>query len=81
MPNEMDALRMDERQRLAWLLASRATLIAVGLAWVGLIGWDLAHGRRPWFLIAMVPVFAGVRAFFYRLYAARGAQLGEMHDQ
>jgi len=80
MPSEMDALQMDERRRLAWLLANRATLMIVGLVWLGLIGWDLVHGRTPWFLIVMVPVFAGLRALLYRVYAARGTALGEMHD-
>ena len=67
MPNEMDALRMDERQRNAWLMANRGTVFAVGIAWLGLIGWELAHGRTPLFLIAMVPVFALIRfgLFFY----------------
>jgi hypothetical protein len=69
MTTEMDVLRMDERQRLAWLRANRATLLAVGVAWLGMIGWELLHRRVPVFLIAMVPVFALLRLAFYLLYA------------
>ena len=72
MKSEMDVMRMDERQRLHWLMANRALLLIVGLVWLGLIGWELAQGRRPLFLIIMVPVFALVRAVLYRYYAARG---------
>ena len=61
MPTEMDLFRMDERQRLAWLMANRGTVIAVGLTWIGMIVWELAHQRAPVFLIAMVPVFALLR--------------------
>ncbi len=71
MKNEMDALKMDELQRHCWLLANRATLITVGLVWLGLIGWELWHQRWPIFEIVMVPVFALVRAGFYKLYANR----------
>jgi hypothetical protein len=67
MSTEMDALHMDERQRLAWLMANRGTLMAVGLTWIGLTVRELALGRMPLFLIVMVPVFAALRAglFFY----------------
>ena len=68
MKTEMDVLGLDERQRMAWLKANRATLIAVGLLWLGLIFWDLSRGRQPWFMIAMVPVIAAVRWGFYRYY-------------
>ena len=71
MRNEMDLLDMDAAGRLAWLRASRATLIFVGLTWIGLIGWELAHGRTPWFLIAMVPVFAALRWVLYLRYRSR----------
>lgn len=68
MKNEMDAMGFDERQRLAWLLANRATLMVVGVVWLGLIAWELLAGRRPWFLIVMVPGFALVRLGFYRWF-------------
>ncbi len=73
MKTEMDALRMDERQRLAWLRANRATLLAIAVAWFGMIVWDLVHDRVPLFLLVMVPVFALVRLAFY-LYYARWAR-------
>lgn len=72
MIDEMDALRMDERQRGAWLLANRATVLFVGLTWLGLIVWELAHSRPPWFLIVMVPVFALFRLCAYRVYLRTG---------
>ena len=68
MINEMDLLRMDERQRSAWLLANRATVMAAGLTWIGMIVWELAHDRAPVFLIAMVPVFALFRLGLYVYY-------------
>ena len=71
MKNEMDVMRMDERMRLCWLLANRMTLVIVGLVWLGMIAWDLIHGRVSYFLIAMVPAFALVRLGFYLLYARR----------
>jgi len=70
MKNEMDALRMDERQRNAWLMANRWTVIAVGLTWIGMIVWELSQGRTPLFMIAMVPVFALFR-FALFLYHSR----------
>ena len=72
MRDEMDLLGMDAPRRLAWLRANRATLMLVGLAWLGLIAWEVARGRTPWFLIAMVPVFALLRLLLYRLYRRRG---------
>jgi len=71
MKTEMDAMRMDERQRLNWLLANRATLFIVGLCWLGLIAWEAVHGRMPHFLIVMVPVFALVRFVFYQVYSRK----------
>jgi hypothetical protein len=68
MKNEMDLTRMDERQRNAWLLANRATLMIVGLTWLGMIGWELTQQRQPIFLMAMVPVFALVRYGLFRYY-------------
>ena len=69
MKTEMDAMNMDERQRFAWLQANRLTLILVGITWLGMIGWEVAQQRSPWFLIAMVPVFAALRFGVYRYYA------------
>jgi len=68
MTNEMDVMEMDERQRISWLRANRSTLILVGLVWLGMIGWQLAHRSTPWFLIVMVPVFAIFRFASYRYY-------------
>jgi hypothetical protein len=68
MNSEMDVMNMDERQRRAWLLANRATLFVVGVVWICMIGWALLHGRTPYFLIVMVPLFALVRFFWYRYY-------------
>lgn len=72
MANEMDALRMDERQRLSWLKANRATLMLVGLCWLGIIVSELLAHREPWFYLIMVPVFAAIRSVFYRFYARTG---------
>ena len=68
MTTEMDIMDMDERQRTAWLQANRVTLMVVGLTWIGMIVWDLAYGRFPVFLIAMVPVFALGRFLTYSYY-------------
>ena len=68
MTNEMDVLRMDERQRASWLQANRSTLMLVGLVWLGMIGWELAHHTTPWFLIVMVPLFGTFRFASYRYY-------------
>lgn len=68
MTSEMDVMRMDERQRTAWFLANRATLMIVGIVWIGMIFWELAHRRVPYFMVAMVPVFALIRFAFYRRY-------------
>jgi hypothetical protein len=64
----MDAMGMDERQREGWLRANRATLMIVGLIWLGMIARDLSRGEAPIFLIAMVPVIAGLRLALYRYY-------------
>lgn len=71
MRNEMDLMNMDERQRLAWFMANRGTVIAVGAVWIGMIGWELTHGRVPVFLMVMVPVFALFRAALYHLYSSK----------
>ena len=69
MKSEMDILRMDERQRLHWLEANRATLMTVGIVWLLMIAFELSESRTPGFLIAMVPIFAGLRFGFYWYYA------------
>lgn len=69
----MDALSMDERQRYAWLLANRITLMIVGLIWIGMIVYEITNERMPVFLIAMVPAFALIRFISYMLYARKMA--------
>ena len=69
MKSEMDLMRMDERQRLSWLKANRATLIVVGIVWLALIAREYAEGRTPAFLVVMVPVFAATRLALYWYYA------------
>ncbi|MBN1458627.1 MAG: hypothetical protein JXA57_03765 [Armatimonadetes bacterium] len=69
MTSEMDIMRMDERQRLHWLHANRATLIVVGVVWLLMIAFELSEGRTPGFLIVMVPIFAAIRFGFYYYYA------------
>ncbi|MBD3401370.1 hypothetical protein GF420_00625 [candidate division GN15 bacterium] len=68
MKNEMDLMGMDERQRWCWLMADRATLFVVGIVWLALILEQMLDDRTPWFMIVMVPVFALIRAAFYRAY-------------
>ena len=77
MRNEMEILGMDAPRRLAWLRANRATLMIVGLAWLGLISWEFLHGRAPWFLILMVPVFAALRFLLYLHYRRREPSDGQ----
>jgi bacteriorhodopsin len=73
MKNEMDALRMDERQRLYWMMANRFTLIIVGLVWIGMVAYEAAYNHRvAYFLIAMIPIFALIRFAAYKIYARRG---------
>ncbi|MCK4409576.1 MAG: hypothetical protein KAW67_05795 [Candidatus Eisenbacteria sp.] len=69
MRSEMDLMRMDERQRLHWLRANRATLMVVGVVWLLMIAFELSEQRTPGFLIVMVPIFAGIRFGFYYYYA------------
>jgi hypothetical protein len=71
MKSEMVLLKMDERQRLAWFMANRGTLIAVGAVWIGMIVWELTHGRMPGFLLVMVPVFALFRLGLYQFYSLK----------
>lgn len=68
MKSEMDAMKMDERLEVAWLRANRATLMIVGLVWIGVIVWEFVQDRTPYFMIVMVPVFAFIRFAFYRVY-------------
>ncbi len=73
MKTEMDVLKMDERQRLYWLMANRFTLIIVGLVWIGMIAYEgIRHSTIPYFLIVMVPVFGWIRFVAYKIYARRG---------
>ncbi len=74
MKNEMEILKMDERQRLCWLLANRLTLIVVGLCWLGLTLYKLLHGEIPYFLMIMLPIFAIVRASAYFIYKSRSSK-------
>lgn len=71
MKNEMSLMKMDERQRLAWFMANRGTLIAVGSIWIGMIGWELTHERVPTFLLTMMPIIAIVRAGLYLFYKSQ----------
>ncbi len=71
MKNEMNLMKMDELQRLAWFMAHRGTLITVGAVWIGMIGWELIHERVPTFLAIMVPVFAIIRAGLYFYYKSK----------
>lgn len=68
MKNEMDIMSMDERQRYSWLQANRLTLFLVGAVWIGLIVRELIRGGTPYFMIGMVPVFAGIRFLLYRYF-------------
>jgi hypothetical protein len=77
MKNEMELMNMDERQRLAWFMANRGTVIAVGAVWIGMIAWELTHGRVPAFLMIMVPFFALLRAGLYFFYSSRPFSGGE----
>ena len=72
MKTEMDVLGMDERDRICWLRANRTTLMLVGICWLGLIAFEFSRGHTPWFLIAMVPIFGGVRFGTYA-YLRRAA--------
>ncbi len=72
MRSEMEMMKMDERQRTAWLLANRATLMVTGILWLGVIALELARGRTPVVMIALVPVIALIRFVFYRIYVRTG---------
>jgi hypothetical protein len=71
MKSEMVLMEMDERQRLAWFMANRGTLIAVGTVWISMIVWEVTHNRMPGFLLSMVPVFALFRLGLYRFYSSK----------
>jgi hypothetical protein len=75
MTSEMDLLRMDERQRLSWLMANRGTLVAVGIVWLGMLVWEIAHDRPPVFLVVMVPVFGLLRLALYKFYVSTPVEL------
>lgn len=79
MRTEMDVMHMDERQRLHWLEANRATLMVVGVVWLAMIGFELSRGETPGFLIVMLPVFAGLRLGFYYFFARSGAVPWPLH--
>jgi len=68
MKNEMDVMDMDERQRFAWLRANRLTLFTVGIVWIVMIMRELLRGETPYFMIAMIPVFALLRYLLYRRF-------------
>ncbi len=70
MKNEMDAMKLDERQRLCWLLANRGTLFVLGVAWIALAVIELLGGGvNPLIMIALIPVFALVRVGFFAYYS------------
>jgi len=71
MKSEMDAMGMDEHQRLCWLRANRLLVFIIGAVWLGMIGWELWHARTPLFLIAMVPILALTRLVIYKVYVRR----------
>ena len=71
MKTEMDALALDERQRVCWLYANRALIFVVGIVWLGMVVWEVWHQRAPVFMIIMVPVFALVRLVAFMIYAKR----------
>ena len=71
MKSEMVLMNMDERQRLAWFMANRGTLIGVGSVWIGMIAWELTHSRMPTFLLVMVPVFALFRLGLFLFYSSK----------
>jgi len=76
MVTEMDVLKMDERQRVCWLLANRAILMIIGVVWIGMIFWQLLHHSIPYFLIIMVPVFALGRLLLYLYYSRKTGKQG-----
>jgi len=75
MKSEMDYLRMDERQRLCWLMANRAIIFVIFIAWAGAIVDELLHGRIPYFMIIAIPVLALIRFLFYLYYSRRLSSL------
>jgi hypothetical protein len=56
-------------------MANRATLQMVGICWIGRLAWEVGQGRQPWFLAAMIPVFAAYRWAAYRRYRRRGGSV------
>ncbi|MEW5924616.1 MAG: hypothetical protein AB1746_11570 [Candidatus Zixiibacteriota bacterium] len=72
MKDEMDAMKMDERQRLCWYKANRALIFFIFLVWLFMIASEFNNGRIPYFLLIMIPVFALARLVFYKLYSRKG---------
>ncbi|GEM_PF-1098466 len=75
MKNEMQIMRLDERQEICWLFANRLTLITLGLVWIGIIAYEFIRGRVPYFFIAMVSVIAFVRLIGFYFYSRRPPSL------
>lgn len=72
MKDEMNAMKMDERQRLCWYKANRALIFFIFIIWVFMIASEFNNGRIPYFLLIMIPVFALARFVFYKIYARKG---------
>ena len=72
MKSEMDAMGMDERQRLSWYKANRALIFFIFVVWVFMIASEFYNGRIPYFLLVMVPVFAIARFIFYKIFMWKG---------
>lgn len=71
MKTEMDAMKMDERQRLCWYKANRALIFFIFIVWVFMIASEFNNGRIPYFLLIMIPVFALARFVFYKFYSRK----------
>jgi len=72
MKSEMDAMKMDERQRFCWYRANRALIFFIFIVWIFMIVSEFYNGRIPYFLLVMIPVFAAVRFIFYKVFARKG---------
>ena len=87
MTNEMNLMKMDERQRLIWFMANRGTLITVG-AVVGLM--PLCGMQFTYLNVVMFPVLFGigidgglhldVEAIEFLLFDAGRDQAQDDHD-
>jgi hypothetical protein len=71
MKTEMDVLKMDERQKLCWLMANRAIIFVIFIAWAGIIIRDFLQGRNPIVMIILIPVLALIRFLFYLYYSKK----------